>query len=192
MSVEKRGNRVMTPLWCAKDMVTVFRPAGHILEPCLGDGVFLAALKSANWTQIDYCEIDQGKDFLSWTTPVNWIITNPPYNLTRPFARHAFEIADDVVFLVPIRNVFSGFGFIEEIFKFGGMPHVRVYGTGGSLGFPMGNAIGAMHFQRDYRGPTRWSFYRAQHCERGQGARQRRGPAGGGSRGPATVRPSRG
>jgi hypothetical protein len=38
------------------------------------------------------------------------------------------------------------------------MPEIRLYGTGGTLGFPMGNAVGAIHCQRGYSGPTQWSY----------------------------------
>ena len=34
-----------------------------------------------------------------------------------------------------------------------------LYGTGGKLGFPMGNAVGAMHIERGWQADTRFSFY---------------------------------
>ena len=33
----KRGDRVYTPEWVARDMLEHFRPSGRILEPCRGD-----------------------------------------------------------------------------------------------------------------------------------------------------------
>lgn len=147
-----RGDRVYTPAWVAADMVAHFAPTGSILEPFRGTGVFTDLLPHASW-----CEIDDGRDFFAWRDPVNWIITNPPYSKTRPCFRHAATLADHVVFLVPLRNVFSGFGFIEEIMSYGGIAEIRLYGTGGSVGFPMGNAIGAMHFSRGWKGSTTWT-----------------------------------
>jgi hypothetical protein len=150
---EKKGDRVYTPEWAARDMVAHFRPSGRVLEPFRGGGVFTSLLPDAEW-----CEIDEGRDFFAWSQPVDWIISNPPYSLTRDCFRHAYLLARDFVFLVPLRNIFSGFGFIREIHAFGGMPEIRLYGTGGTLGFPMGNAVGAIHCRRSYQGPTQWSY----------------------------------
>lgn len=36
----------------------------------------------------------------------------------------------------------DGYGFVREILTYGGMPRIRLYGTGNSLGFPMGNCVG--------------------------------------------------
>lgn len=149
-----RGDRVYTPAWVAQDMVTHFDPCGSVLEPFRGTGVFTDLLPDAQW-----CEIDDGVDFFLHRTLVDWIITNPPYSLTRKCFRHAALIADHIVFLVPLRNIFSGFGFVREIYTYGGIVEIRVYGTGGRVGFPMGNCIGAMYFRRDYAGPTTWTFF---------------------------------
>lgn len=152
MTGEKKGDRVMTPAWVAADMVAYFKPSGRVLEPFKGAGIFLSYLPSASWR-----EIDEGRDFFDWRTPVDWIVTNPPYSKTRPCFRHAATIAREIVFLVPLRNVFSGYGFVREIRAFGGIRAIRLYGTGGNCGFPMGNAIGAMQFSASYAGPTSWS-----------------------------------
>lgn len=152
---EKTGDVVYTPDWCASDMVSWFRPEGRVLEPCRGGGAFMRYLPDdALW-----CEITEGRDFFKWTEPVHWIITNPPYSQTRQFLRHALALADNVVFLVPARNIFSGYGTIRECAGWGGMAAIRWYGTGGKLGFPMGNAVGAIHWQRGYAGPTTQTFY---------------------------------
>jgi len=152
---ERRGDVVYTPAWCAEDMVRHFAPTGRILEPCKGEGVFLDYLPDGT----EWCEITEGRDFFDWTEPVDWVISNPPYSLTRKWFRHSYEIADHLVYLIPLRNVFSGYGFVREIHEFGGIREIRTYGTGGKLGFPMGNAVGAMHVQRGYRGETAFTFY---------------------------------
>ena len=153
--MSKRGDKVMTPEWVAKDMVEFFTPAGRILEPCKGDGVFLKFLP----TNSEWCEIDDGKDFFEWSDNVDWVIGNPPYSKTRDWFRHSYSIADNIVYLVPVRNIFSGFGFIREIYDFGGIKHLRNYGTGGRCGFPMGNAVASMHIVKNYTGPVFVSFY---------------------------------
>jgi hypothetical protein len=136
-------------------MVAHFNPTGVILDPCKGKGVFLDYLPPNTL----WCEITEGRDFFAWDKPVDWVISNPPYSMTRPWFKHSYKVASNLLYLVPLRNVFSGYGFIKEIYDFGGIKEIRAYGTGGRLGFPMGNAIGAMHIQRSYRGPTIISFY---------------------------------
>lgn len=152
---EKRGDVVYTPLWCAQDMIAHFAPTGIILDPCKGLGVFHDLLPDGS----PWCEITDGADFFQWTDPVDWVVSNPPYSLTRPWFRHSYTIATNLLYLVPLRNVFSGYGFLREIHEFGGFREIRVYGTGGKLGFPMGNAVGAMHIERAYDGPTAFTFH---------------------------------
>ena len=152
--VEKRGDRVYTPEWVARDMAWSFQPSGRVLEPCKGKGVFLRFLPD----DTEWCEIDEGRDFFEWHEKVDWVVSNPPYSLTRKWFRHSYTIADQLLYLVPLRNIFSGYGFIKEIHAFGGIKEIRSYGTGGSIGFPMGNAVGAFHIVRDYSGPTRFTF----------------------------------
>lgn len=151
---EKRGDRVMTPDWCALDIVAHFNPSGRVLEPFKGGGAFLRAIPTADW-----CEIDEGRDFFRWREPVDWIVSNPPYSLTRPVFKHARSVSVNVVLLVPLRNIFSGYGFVRELMTGGGLAGIRLYGTGNRLGFPMGNCVGAVHWQRGYQGDTRWTDF---------------------------------
>jgi len=161
---EKRGDIVYTPDWVAEDMIRHFRPAGRVLEPCKGGGAFLRALPP----QAEWCEIEDGVDFFEWRDPVDWVVSNPPYSLTRKWFRHSYGVADNLLYLVPLRNVFSGYGFVREIYDFGGIVEIRVYGTGGKLGFPMGNAVGAFQIKRGYTGECRFSFYGDRQLELGQ------------------------
>ena len=151
----KRGDVVYTPSWCAQDMVQHFGVTGVVLDPCRGKGAFHDLLPDGS----PWCEIEEGVDFFDWSAHVDWVIGNPPYSLTRKWFRHSYGIADHLLYLVPLRNVFSGYGFLREIAEYGGIPEIRVYGTGGRLGFPMGNAVGAFHIQRGYVGATQFSFY---------------------------------
>jgi hypothetical protein len=153
--IAQEGDAVWTPDWCAADMVNYFQPDGRILEPCRGAGAFMRALPmDALW-----CEITDGRDFFEFWEPVDWIITNPPYSLMRQFLRHAFTISSNVVFLLPAKNVFSGYGTIRECAGWGGIAAIRWYGTGATLGFPMGNAISAIHWKQGHCGLIRESFY---------------------------------
>jgi hypothetical protein len=143
--IAQAGDAVWTPDWCALDMVRHFEPSGRILEPCRGGGAFTRCLPMAEW-----CEITEGRDFFAWSYPVDWIITNPPYSLTREFLRHAMKVAANVVFLLPARNIFSGYGTVRECAGWGGICQIRWYGTGSLLDFPMGNAIAAIHWKRGH------------------------------------------
>lgn len=152
---EKQGDIVYTPDWVAKDMLDHFQPSGVILDPCRGKGAFHDLLPEGS----PWCEITDDRDFFAWGDRVDWVIGNPPYSMTRAWFRHSYTIADNLLYLIPLRNLFSGYGFVREVYEFGGIAGMRVYGTGGRLGFPMGNAIGAMHVQRGYDGPTPVSFF---------------------------------
>ncbi len=150
-----QGDRVPTPGSVARDMVEYFRPTGVVMEPCRGDGAIYSLLPAGSL----WCELDEGVDFLLDLRRSAWIMSNPPYSLTRPFMRHAFRLTNNVVYLVPARNIFSGYGTVREAHAFGSLKHLRWYGTGASLGFPMGNGIAAFHWERGYRGPIIESFY---------------------------------
>ena len=152
---EKTGDVVLTPGWAAADMVDHFAPAGVVLDPCRGEGAFHDLLPTGSPS----CEITDGSDFFGWHDHVDWVIGNPPYSLTRQWFRHSYTIAQHLCYLVPLRNVFSGYGFVREIHEFGGIREIRTYGTGGRLGFPMGNAVGAFHIERGFAGATAFTFY---------------------------------
>ncbi|MEM6884057.1 MAG: hypothetical protein AAF571_03430 [Verrucomicrobiota bacterium] len=109
---------VMTPPDLARKIVKHFRPRGAVLEPCRGDGAFTQALPRCFW-----CEIREGKDFMEWQDPVDWIITNPPYSKLLDFLKHSMTVADNVVFLCAVNALFfkarqnaieeAGFGIVE-------------------------------------------------------------------------------
>jgi hypothetical protein len=137
---------VYTPDWCAADMVRHFKPFGRILEPCKGGGAFLRYLPES----CDWCEIAEGRDFFDWRDRVDWIITNPPYSITKEFIRHALAVSDHVAFLLPARNFFSSLGKVRVAKGWGGLAEMRWYGGGARLNFPMGNPIAAFYWKRGH------------------------------------------
>lgn len=141
---------VYTPDWVASDMVSFFQPSGVILEPCKGDGVFLKYLPSAEW-----CEIQEGRDFYAWNTPVNWVIGNPPYKTFSEWMRHSMELAQNICYVIATNKPFNSGRFILDWFEYGKIKHMRYYGRSGSIGFKedMGWAMAAFHFQKGYQGP---------------------------------------
>lgn len=146
---------VYTPDWMAQLMVSYFMPSGRILEPCAGDGVFLKYLpKDTEW-----CEIEKGKDFFAWNEQVDWIIGNPPYSIFNNWLRHSFDVAKNIVYLIPLNKIFNDFGMLKDIHSFGGIVKVYAIGRGEKVNFPMGYAVGAVWFQRGYKGKTEITMY---------------------------------
>lgn len=145
---------VYTPDWIAADMVEYFQPKGKILEPSAGDGVFLRYLPTADW-----CEIANGRDFFAYHDSVDWCIGNPPYGLYLEWMEHSMDIAKDIVYLLPTNKPFVSFGAISRMRKWGQIRHIRHYAGGRRIGFPMGFAIAAIHYQRDYFGDISMSYF---------------------------------
>jgi len=139
---------VYTPDWVARDMVEFFKPAGRILDPCKGDGAFTRHIPGAEW-----CEIEQGRDFFAWTEPVDWLIGNPPYSVFSKWLGHSMAIAENICYFIPLTRLFNSGFFIRRVMEWGNIRHMRYYADGGELGWNIGFAIGAVHFQKDYRGP---------------------------------------
>jgi hypothetical protein len=142
-----------TPPALARDMVYFFKPHGRCLDPCRGSGVFFDLLPAGS----DWCEILDGRDFYAHSGRVDWIIGNPPFSHYSSWLRHSFKVADNIVYLMPTYKVFASGKFQDELFKWGGIAHIRRYGTGSQWGFPFGHALAAVHYQRAYAGPTYWS-----------------------------------
>lgn len=143
----RKKDVVYTPDFMAKEIVELFKPSGSILEPCAGDGAFLRHLPTAEW-----CEIEKGKDFFQWHKKVNWIIGNPPYSIFNIWLRHSFTLADDIVYLIPLNKIFNDFGMLKDIYSYGGIVSVYAIGRGEKVNFPMGYAVGAVHFRRNWSG----------------------------------------
>ena len=144
---------VYTPDWVVRDMVAFFQPSGRILEPCKGDGVFLKYLSKAEW-----CEIREGKDFFAWKGRVDWIISNPPYSQYLRWLKHGLEIADNIVYLIPCDHALNTTEGIAQVYQWGGIQHIRIYGDGRALGFPVHRPIGAVYYMKDYVGGISISF----------------------------------
>jgi hypothetical protein len=149
---------VYTPKRVAIDLINTFKPTGKILEPCMGEGAIFDNFPKTE--ELFWCEIEKGVDFFSFSQEMDWIITNPPYSILTKFLDHSLHIAKNVVFLVPLHNYFRSGKLMELGYRYGWMKHIRWYGSGRSIGFEMGNPVGAIHFERGYYGPTTWSKYK--------------------------------
>ena len=149
---------VYTPDWVARDMVEFFQPSGRILEPSKGDGVFLKYLPSST----EWCEINEGRDFFAWHTPIDWVFGNPPYSVFSDWITHSFSIANHVCYLIPLNKPFNSGKMLQEWHEWGRIIHMRYYANGGALGFPIGFACGAVYYQKGYFGPMYTSM--AETC----------------------------
>lgn len=148
---------VYTPDWVARDIVEFFKPTGRILEPAAGDGAFLKYLPGADW-----CEIEKGRDFFAIHKYYDWIIGNPPYRTYHEWLIHSFEISENVVYLLPTTQVFNSYHMLKDVYRWGGVRCLRIYGAGSKVGFNFGFSTGAVHYQKNYRGPMEISFYEAE------------------------------
>lgn len=138
---------VFTPPEVAEAMVNHFPLTGRILDPCRGDGVFWGLIDGA-----DYCEIQEGRDFFEYQAEVDWIIGNPPYSVYSEWLRHSMNIADNIVYLIPINKAFNSSSMLKQTYDWGGIAEIVHVGPGSSLKFPVGFAIGAVHYKRGYDG----------------------------------------
>lgn len=146
-----KNDVVFTPDWLAEKMCKMFDIQGLILEPCKGEGVFLKYLpKDTEW-----CEITEGKNFYDYSKKVSWIITNPPYSDFNRFLEHSFELANNIVLLVPIAKIFKSMGTIEKIYNYGGIVSCSFL-SGSKAGFPFGFPIGIYYFKKNYKGLTKF------------------------------------
>lgn len=139
---------VFTPNDIAKGIVNHLKPQGNCLDPCRGDGAFLGAIGG----NCDYCEIAEGKDFFDYHKKLDWIIGNPPYSNFKDFLEHAFELADNVSYLVPTNKIFQRQVIMEMINEYGGIKSMIIYGSGQLIKFPFGFSVGNFHFKKNYSG----------------------------------------
>jgi hypothetical protein len=88
---------VYTDAEVAQRLIDHFRPTGGILDPCRANGAFYDNFPEPRY----WCEARDGRDFLACNEPFDRIMTNPAWSkkLYRAISQHAFEIAENVVFL---------------------------------------------------------------------------------------------
>ena len=150
----KGGNdKVWTPDDVAVRIVSHFAPSGKCLEPCKGGGAFMRAMPLCDW-----CEIDEGRNFLTTEGKWDWVVTNPPWSQFRPFLLKSMEVADNVVFLSLLNAWFmrarvrdmrnAGFGIVE----------VLMLDTPKKPWPQTGFQLSAVHVKRGYHGPVVFNY----------------------------------
>lgn len=142
---------VYTPDYVSKHIIRWLNPTGKILDPCKGDGAFYNYFPQG----AEYCEIREGKDFFLYNEKVDWVIGNPPYSIFENFLKKAFEISDNVSFLVPTNKIFQRQKIMDMINNYGGIESIIIYGSGQLIDFPFGFSVGNFHFKKGYKGETK-------------------------------------
>jgi hypothetical protein len=154
-------DRHYTPGHISEYIVDYFRPKGKILEPCRGNGSFMKYLPDNTL----WCEIDEGKDFFEFQEKIDWIITNPPYSILTQWMDHCFQLADNVVLLIPISKLFSSNPRLQMVREYGGISDMIVFGPGRSIGIDLGFPMGAIKFSREWKGETNIKWYKETEWE---------------------------
>lgn len=140
---------VFTPEWLAEKIVNMFPITGSVLEPCKGEGAFLKYLpKNTEW-----CEITEGKNYYDYNKKVDWLVTNPPYSDYNRFLDHSFELADNIVLLVPVAKMFKSLGTLKKIYEYGGFVEIHTLPSS-KAGFPFGFPSAVYYLKRGYTGQT--------------------------------------
>ena len=146
LSAKNGNDKVMTPKSLVKQIIGHFNPQGAILEPCRGTGNFWSELPNADW-----CEIDEGRDFMDAKGHWDWIITNPPYSKYRDFLNKSMEVADNIVFLQLINATFYKARLRDIKEKGFGIKEIWCLET--PKEFPQFCfQVGCVHYQRGYKG----------------------------------------
>ena len=132
-----------------------FRHGDTFLDPCRGNG---SAFYDALPTPRDWCEIRAGRDFLKYPGRWTWIITNPPWSSPklRAVRRRAYEIADNVVFLIRLQSGLSTYSRLRDPLDHGHrLKEIMVVKWEDAGWSKEGFALAVFHWQRGYVGDLR-------------------------------------
>lgn len=146
---------VMTPECLAKEIIEHFSPSGLILDPCRGQGAFY---NNFNTDTKDWCELEEGKNFLSYGKKVDWIITNPPWSKMQKFLEHGMRISDNIVYLTTV-NHYTTKKRIRDMRNYGfAIAEIYCVPTPTKPWPQLGFQLGAIHTQRGYTGGIKMSY----------------------------------
>ena len=146
---------VMTPEYVAQDIIKHFNPTGRILDPSRGEGAFYDNYPTDNK---DWCELGEGKDFLTYSEKVDWIITNPPWSLMQKFLEHGMKIADNIVYLTTINHYTTKKRIRDMRENNFAIKEIYCVNTPSKPWPQLGFQLAAVHTQRDYDGGIVMSY----------------------------------
>ena len=95
-----------TPEWCYENLPIDWSQFKTALEPCKGDGRVVSFLESKEM-KVDWCEIQEGKDFFEHEGEYDLIFTNPPFSIAQEFIEHALSMSTTVIMLLRINFLSS-------------------------------------------------------------------------------------
>ena len=88
---------------------------------------------------------------------MEWIVTNPPWSLARRFLQHAYEVADNVVFLIPLNHIVGLRVRIADMERAEfGVKEILLCATPPPPWPPSGFQLAAIHLRRGCRGAIAW------------------------------------
>lgn len=147
------NDKIMTPETIAKMIIGQFPLSGSVLDPFRGQGAFYNNLPD----NIDkhWAEIDDGVDFYDEHRHFDWIISNPPYSDFTRVMQHSYEIADNIVYLIPLNKIVSSWGRVKDLQRYGGLVSLYIL-PAGKCGFPFGFPACVAYFKRGYHGDVKW------------------------------------
>lgn len=158
----KPNDKIYTPLPIAKEIIDLFELKGKVLDAFKGGGAFYDQLPAT--VHKDWCEIDDGRDFFDYTDKVDWIISNPPYSILDEVLDHSFEIADNVVYLLPLSKIVSSMGRLRKILNYGSIKEIHIL-SASKCGFPFGFPACAVWFEKGYCGNTKICEYKGDDAK---------------------------
>jgi hypothetical protein len=149
---------VYTEADLARRLIDHFRPTGRILDPCRGDGAFYDNFPETRY----WCEIRDGRDFLTCNELFDWIMTNLPWSkkLYRAISQHAFEIAENVVFLARLHNAIGTYARHRDWRSRGhGLREIIILNWQDAGLRAEGFVLGAFHWQRGWIDSTKFTYW---------------------------------
>lgn len=142
---------IYTPVEVAKKIISWLPISDKdvLYDPFRGTGVFYDNFPQQN--KKCWSEIKEGEDFFDFNTKIDWIISNPPYSKYTEVMQHSYELAENIVYLIPLNKVVSSWGRIKDLQQYGGIYKIWIM-PAGKCGFPFGFPACACWFKRGYRG----------------------------------------
>lgn len=126
-----------------------------LYDPFKGNGAFYNNFPKTN-TKI-WSEIKENKDFFNEDTHVDWIISNPPYSKYTEVMKHSYDIAENIVYLIPLNKIVSSWGRCLDLEEFGGIVKLWII-QAGKCGFPFGFPACAVWIKKNYIGPIEYEL----------------------------------
>lgn len=155
-TTNNKNDKCMTPSKVARGLIQLlplYEDAYiKILDPFRGNGAFF--YNFPEHSDMEWCEIDNGRDFFDYNKQVDWIISNPPYSIFDAVLDHSFEIAKNVAYLVPLSKIFSSMGRIRKWQAYGNIKAIWIL-SASKCGFPFGFPAAFVWWEKGYKGETK-------------------------------------